>query len=240
MRYLNKAKGVLLILLFAFSCTDSDVERDIEVQYQKQSLVIYNAWGFVSVSGTEFYIKTDTKKVLKLKKFDNSSIGAKQGDRVFMKFTIPQQRPQKLTSTTYDYVVVVKDLLVVDYEGITVIKERENAKIPNGFVMVEGIDISADNLNVEIVCNESSQKKPTIKLCYDEKLQHKNKPLLLELKDSSAESKKSTKKVTKLQSYNIRQLEQFRAKDAEGKIEFVVVTNRGKANQQQFNMVYNP
>ncbi len=238
MRYLNKAKGMIfLILLFAFSCTDSDVERDIEVQIQQQSLAVYNAWGFVSVSGTEFYIKTDTKKVLKLKDFDNSSLGVKQGERVFLKFTIPQQRP----ATTYDYVIIVEDLFVVDYEGITVIKGRENVKLPNGFIKVEGIDISADNLNLEIVYNEYSQKKPAIKLCYDKRLQRKDRPLILELKNNSTPvNQKSTKKVTKLQSYNIKQLEQFRDRDAEGKIKFVVVTNRGTANQQQFNMVYNP
>ncbi len=237
MRYLNKAKVMIfLMLLFAFSCTDSDVERDLEVQLQKQSLVVYNAWGFISVSGTELYIKTDTKKVLKLKDFDNSSIGAKQGERVFLKFTIPQQHP----SSTYDYVILVKDLSVVDYEGITVIKERENVRIPNGFVKVKGIDISADNLNLEIIHKESSQKKSAIKLCYDERLQRKDRPLILELKDSAPVNQKSAKKVTKLQSYNIRKLEQFRDRDAEGKIEFVVVTNRGTANQQQFNMVYNP
>ncbi len=240
MRYLNKAKSVFLILLFAFSCTDSDVERELEVQLQQQSLVIYNAWGFVSVSGTEFYIKTDTKKVLKLKDFDNSSIGAKQGDRIFMTFSIPQRQAKEFYSTTYDYEIIIKTLLVVDYEGITVIKGRENVKIPNGFVKVEGIDISADNLNLKIVYNESSQKKPAIKLCYDENLQRKNKPLLLELKDSVLVNQKSAKKVTKLQSYNIRQLEKFRDKDDEGKIEFVVVTNRGTVNQEQFNMVYNP
>ncbi len=250
MRYFNKIKGILGILVLVCVCACSgDYEEDVD-SFDKMFIStsnvdkntngnLYNAWGFVRVSGTDFYIKTDTKKILKLKDFNNSSIGAEQGDRIFMTFSIPQNQA-KVVSTTYDYVVVAKSLFVVDYEGITVIKERENEKMLNGFVKVEGIDISADNLNLKIIYNKSSKKKHAIKLCYDENIQKKNKPLLLELKDTSAESQKSTRKVTKLQSYNIRQLEQFRAKDEEGKIEFVVVTNRGKANQEHFNMVYNP
>lgn len=244
MIHFSKKIGLLMFLSFALLSSCSDYDDDtVSLNNEYNDLNGkngYNTWGFMSVTGSQFYIKTDTKKTLRLKDFDNSVIQAKQGDRIYARFSIVNEEKAFATGATYNYSVMIRDLFVVDYDSITKITAENSNMIADGFVDIKGIGITANNLNIEVVYYKSSNKSHDIKLCYDESLQTAGKPLFLDLKDSSAEDIGMQQSFKKLQSYDITKLEKLVSKDSEGKIEFIVVINRGTGNEKFFNLVYKP
>lgn len=226
---------IFLALVLLTSCMDS--EEDIS----SISPLNYTTWGFMSVTGGVHYIKTDTKKMLKLQEFDASSFKVKQGDRVYAEFRIVNEEGKDITnSATYTHLVKITELYVVDYNSITKVDDANRATIKNGYVGIKGVGVTATNLNLHIEHNKLDNKAHKVLLCYDSDVQTTVGPVQLDLKDSTEVSGIPTQTVARLQSYNITQLEELGAKNSEGGIEFIVVTNRGTAYQKEFNLVYQP
>lgn len=238
MKKLNRKILLITItmLLLLAGCMDS-YDDDIE----SANSLRYTTWGFMSVTGGEYYVETDTKKTLKLQDFDNSSLKVSQGDRVYMAFNIVENKNENLQSNaTYTNLVKIIEMYVVDYGNITTITEKNRPTIKNGYVNVKGVKITANNLNFELEYKNSDDKAHNILLCYDTDYQVEGKALQLDLKNNSEVSSSLPQTVSKLQSYNIATIENLGTKNSEGNVEFVVVSNRGTANQQEFNLVYQP
>lgn len=224
---------VMVLITSFWGCADMDAD----MSKNESSAYDYNTWGFIVVAGSEFYIRTDTKKTIKLSSFDNSELNAKEGDRVFASFSIINA---KSSEATYDYAVRVLKIQLVNYGTITKVTEANKNTIADGIVEIKGVGITANNLNLDIVYHKLPSKKHDIILCYDKTKQRAGMPLILELKDNSAEDTGMTQPTQKLQSYNIKELTHLTSKNSQGKIKFMVLTNKGTSKQKEFNLVYTP
>lgn len=237
MMQLSKKIMILLcgVLVFSVSCTDLNDENANSSRYV--------TWGFMSVTGGDYYIKTDTKKMLKLQEFDNSSLKLKQGDRVYAAFFIVDNKNSKelTANATYTNLVRISNIYKVDYDAITKITDENRDLIKNGYVNVRGIGITANNLNLEVQHNYLDEKPHKIMLCYDEANQvDDNGTVQLDLKDSSDNNNFPNRLVTKLQSFDISKLVEWGTKDSKGNINFIVTVNKKSTHKKEFKLVYKP
>lgn len=250
MKKLSYKIGIFGILLsFLSSCAmDSDAYgniQDIREVYEK-SEAKYSAWGFVKVTGTDFYVETDSGKLLKAER-PSSFFQIKAGSRVFIKFDIPQENSENkfdfAGGKTYTYIVKIGVLLPIDFDKIMKIDLGNESSSPKqkGYVKPTGIAISAHYLNMTVLFNKMGGEKNTFKLVYDKNKQKKNSAPILELLDISSSKQEPFEKLSeKLLSFDIELLEKIQAKNSEGKILFTVIVNRNTSWEKQYNLVYEP
>ncbi len=234
-----------VVLLLFSSCSDAFLEGDGELNSQywgDNHKADYSAWGFVTTTGEELYVKTDSGKLLKLAN-PASFARLKEGNRVFLQFSIADgNKFEEMDGATYDYVVRVSKLAVAAYDKLQIIGAKESRAINRGYVRLKGVDISSHYWNVSVQFNKSNKQKRTFKLFYDESRKEKSdEQITLDLVDSSSVLRQPTsEKGQGLLSFDISILEKLQKKNSEGKIRFSVVVNRDTDWEQRYNFVYEP
>ncbi len=235
-----------VVLLLFSSCSDSFSESDMydnNVRLESEGKkAAYSAWGFVTTTGEELYVKTDSGKLLKLAN-PTSFSRLKEGNRVFLQFSIADgNKFEKMNGATYDYVVQVSKLVVAAYDKLQVIGAKGSRAINWGYVKLKGVNISSHYLNVSVQFNKLNKQKCTFKLFYDQSRKEKSDgQITLDLVDSSSVLRQPTsEKGEGLLSFDISILEKLQKKNSEGKIRFSVVVNRDTDWEQRYNFVYEP
>ncbi len=237
--------GILVVTLLVWSSC-MDLDSDIYPnEFNENINAKFSAWGFVKVTGDDFYVETDSGKLLKAEQ-KSSIFQVKEGTRVFLRFDIPAENSSNsydaLKSNAYTYVVKIGVLIAVDFDKIMNVGINSDEIYPekSGYVKLNGMGISSHYLNLEASFNPTGYGKHVFKLVYDETHQVANSPIVLELIDTSSSEKEPFEHLSKkLLSFDINSLG-LRPTNSEGKILFALVVNRGTEWEKKYNLVYEP
>lgn len=239
--------GIFALLLF-YSCENSldgetlvqpNESTDCAKNYTNKNNnknAPYSAWGFVVVKENNLYIKTDSDKLLKTDILPYSFY-TKEGDRVYVNFSLVKQKKK---SQNYDYKIKTNKLLVVAWDKIKEGKLEATNKNNKRHIKIKGATISSNYLNLSLLFHNVDNKKQKLELYYDKSEQKENAPIYLTLVNTTENTNSTNQEVEQLYSFDISKIEDWKEPDNEGKIDFVILLNKGTEWEKQHEFTYEP